>query len=93
MHKLICLILLNLITTTIPAYAYLGPGMGAGVIAATVGIIVAIFAAIFGILWFPIKRFLKKLKEKKIKIIIQINLSDCRFYIINYKLYIFCIFD
>ena len=65
MHKLIYLILLNLIITTIPAYAYLGPGMGAGVIAATVGIIVAIFAAIFGILWFPIKRFLKKLKEKK----------------------------
>ena len=42
------------------SHAYLGPGIGGGVIAATIGIIVAIFAAIFGLLWFPIKRFLKK---------------------------------
>tara|TARA_B100000886_G_scaffold338859_1_gene302713 strand:+ start:1266 stop:1487 length:222 start_codon:yes stop_codon:yes gene_type:complete len=48
-----------------PSYAYLGPGVGGGVIAATVGIIVAIFAAIFGLIWFPLKRFIKKRKEKK----------------------------
>tara|TARA_B100000965_G_scaffold389613_1_gene395486 strand:+ start:353 stop:523 length:171 start_codon:yes stop_codon:yes gene_type:complete len=46
------------------SYAYLGPGMGGGFIAATIGIVVAIFAAIFGLLWFPIKRFLKKRKSK-----------------------------
>ena len=45
------------------SYAYLGPGVGGGVIAATVGIIVAIFAALFGLIWFPIKRLLKKRKE------------------------------
>ena len=48
------------------SHAYLGPGIGGGVIAATIGIIVAIFAAIFGLLWFPIKRFLNKKKDKKI---------------------------
>ena len=47
------------------AYAYLGPGIGGGVIAATLGIIVAIFAALFGLIWFPLKRFFKKRKEKK----------------------------
>jgi len=32
---------------------------------ATIGIVIAIFAAIFGIIWFPIKRFIQKRKEKK----------------------------
>ena len=49
------------------AIAYLGPGVGVGMLAATVGIIIAIFAAIFGIIYFPIKRLLKKRKEKKDK--------------------------
>lgn len=48
-----------------PSFAYLGPGFGGGVIAATIGIIVAIFAALFGLIWFPVKRFLKRRKEKK----------------------------
>ena len=47
------------------AYAYIGPGIGGGIIAATIGVVVAIFAAIFGILWFPIKRFLKKRRNAK----------------------------
>ena len=47
------------------AHAYLGPGVGGGIIAATIGVVVAIFAAIFGILWFPIKRFLKKRRNAK----------------------------
>ena len=47
------------------AFAYLGPGIGGGVIAATIGIVVAIFAGLFGLIWFPLKRLLKKRKEKK----------------------------
>ena len=47
------------------SFAYLGPGVGGGVIAATIGIIVAIFAALFGLIWFPVKRLLKKRKERK----------------------------
>ena len=47
------------------SFAYLGPGVGGGFIAAITGIIVAIFAALFGLIWFPIKRLLKKRKEKK----------------------------
>ena len=56
-------IIFCLITTS--SFAYLGPGVGGGVIAATIGIIVAIFAALFGLIWFPVKRLLKKRKEKK----------------------------
>ena len=64
MFKLIpSVIIFCLIATS--SFAYLGPGVGGGVIAATLGIIVAIVAALFGLIWFPIKRLLKKRKEKK----------------------------
>ena len=64
MYRII-IILLFLVIFEVPSYSYLGPGLGGGVIAATLGIIVAIFAAIFGIIWFPLKRYLNKKKEKK----------------------------
>ena len=47
------------------SFAYLGPGVSGGVIAATIGVIVAIFAALFGLIWFPVKRLLKKKKREK----------------------------
>ena len=47
------------------SFAYLGPGVGGGFIAATIGIIVVIFAGLFGLIWFPVKRLLKKRREKK----------------------------
>ena len=47
------------------SFAYLGPGVGGGVIAATIGVVIAIFAALIGLIWFPIKRLLKKRKQKK----------------------------
>ena len=64
MLKLISnLVIFCLISTS--SFAYLGPGVGGGFILATIGIIVAIFAALFGLIWFPVKRLLKKRKEKK----------------------------
>ena len=54
-----------LITTS--SFAYLGPGVGGGMLVATIGIMVAIFAGLFGLIWFPIKRLLKKRKENKEK--------------------------
>ena len=50
---------------SMPVFAYVGPGMAGGVIAAVIGFCVAIFLAITGILYFPIKRALKKRKIKK----------------------------
>ena len=64
MFKLIFSSIVFCLTAT-SSLAYLGPGVGGGVIAATIGIIVAIFAALFGLIWFPVKRLLKKRKEKK----------------------------
>ena len=50
---------------TTPAYTYIGPGMGVGIIVTTFGVIVAIIVALLGIIYFPIKRLLKKRKQKK----------------------------
>ena len=58
-------IIFCLISTS--SFAYLGPGVGGGVIAATIGVIVAIIAALFGLIWFPVKRLLKKKKREKRK--------------------------
>ena len=46
-------------------FAYIGPGMGGGVIAAIFGIIAAFFLGLWGILYYPIKRALKRRKETK----------------------------
>lgn len=58
------LLLFNLILLPLSAHAYIGPGMGAGVIASVFGFIASIFIALFAILYYPIKRVLKKRKNK-----------------------------
>ena len=58
-----------------PLFAYLGPGMGGGVIAAIFGIIAAFFLGLWGILYYPIKRFLKN-KQKKKKLTKNANQKD-----------------
>ena len=46
-----------------PAAAYTGPGLGAGVIAVVIGFFASIFVALFAVVWYPIKRLLKKSKK------------------------------
>ena len=57
-------ILSILIFLLTPIYAYIGPGTSTGLIATILGIIGSILLAIFGILYYPIKRFLKNRKKK-----------------------------
>lgn len=47
--------------------AYIGPGLAGGIIASILGIILAIIIAFVGILYFPIKRFIKKKKNESSK--------------------------
>ena len=56
---LACLILLAVAT---PAAAYIGPGVGAGVIAVVLGILGAAVMALLAVLWFPIKRLLRRMR-------------------------------
>ena len=64
MKKTILLIILILPNITAPpVFAYIGPGMGGGVLAGIIGVVGAIFLALFGILYYPIKRLIKKIKK------------------------------
>jgi membrane protein implicated in regulation of membrane protease activity len=54
---------LTLFLLPTPALAYIGPGVGAGAIGAVLGVIGSIFLGLFAILWYPIKRVLKRRKK------------------------------
>lgn len=47
------------------ADAYIGPGMGAGLIGTVFGVVGALLLAIIGIVYYPIKRMLKKRRQMK----------------------------
>lgn len=48
-----------------PAYAYIGPGIGAGTIATVLGVFGSIVIALIAVLYYPIKRALKKYRKRK----------------------------
>ena len=43
-----------------PAYAYIGPGVGAGTIAVVLGVLGAIVLWVFAVLWYPFKGLLRQ---------------------------------
>jgi hypothetical protein len=48
-----------------PAFAYVGPGLGAGAVAVTLGVLGSIVTGILGVIYYPIKRVIKKLKKRR----------------------------
>lgn len=51
---------LTLVVLPQAGHAYIGPGLGAGAIAAVLGTVAAIFMAFVALLWYPMKRMLRK---------------------------------
>jgi ATP/ADP translocase len=49
-----------LVTATIPASAYVGPGIGVGLIGSVLGIFFALALMLFGIIWYPLKKLFRK---------------------------------
>jgi hypothetical protein len=45
------------------AQAYIGPGVASGALAAVVGVLGSIFLALFAVIYYPIKRLLKRRKS------------------------------
>ena len=43
-----------------PAMAYIGPGAGLGAIAVTVAMLLGVLLLVIGLVWYPLKRFLKR---------------------------------
>lgn len=58
--RLFLLTFLALLLVAAPAMAYVGPGAGLGGIGALLGMIGAAILGFLGILWYPIKRMIKK---------------------------------
>lgn len=51
-----------IVLTPTYAMAYVGPGLGAGTIGVVLGIIGSICITLFAVIWYPVKRLLKKFK-------------------------------
>lgn len=47
--------------------AYVGPGIGAGTVAIVLGFIGSVFLALFALIWYPIKRIIRKIRPDKEK--------------------------
>ena len=58
-------VIIFLIVPATSALGYVGPGLGTGAIATVLGVIFAIFLSLFSIVWYPIKRLIKKNKDRK----------------------------
>ena len=52
-----------LMATPNPAFAYIGPGAGLGAIAVTIALLLGVFLLVMGLVWYPLKRMLKKKKN------------------------------
>jgi hypothetical protein len=47
-----------------PAAAYVGPGLGLGAIAVVLGIVGSVLLALFAIIFYPIKRALRRKRQR-----------------------------
>ena len=47
------------------SFAYVGPGLGIGTIGVILGAIATVFLALFAVIWYPIKRLIKKKRIPK----------------------------
>jgi hypothetical protein len=54
---------LFLLLAPTPAFAYIGPGLGAGAIATVLAVLGSILLGIFSVIYYPIKRMLRKRKK------------------------------
>lgn len=48
------------------AFAYVGPGLGVGVVASVLGIFVALIMLLIAVIWYPIKKIIRKIRAKKL---------------------------
>lgn len=53
-----------LVVAPLTAHAYIGPGMGGGALAATLGIVIAFVLILVGLVWYPLKKLIKKFKRR-----------------------------
>lgn len=63
--KLQFLAALSLALLAPAASAYVGPGLGAGAMAAVLGVLFGVLMLVVGVVWYPLKRLLRRLRAKR----------------------------
>jgi hypothetical protein len=63
-NNMLTIAILVVFTYPTYAFAYIGPGLGMSTIGAVLGILGSICLAIFAIVWYPIKRLIKKFNRR-----------------------------
>ncbi|WP_099865276.1 hypothetical protein [Pararhizobium haloflavum] len=53
------------LASALPAQAYIGPGLGAGAVAAVLGVVGSVLLGVFAVVYYPIKRALRKRRAAK----------------------------
>lgn len=56
---------LAILTYPTLASAYIGPGLGLGAIAVVLGIVSGLLMLVVGVVWYPLRRFVRRLWPKK----------------------------
>lgn len=52
-----------ILTFEASAQAYIGPGLGGGTLTVVLGFLASIFLALFAVIWYPVKRLVRKMKS------------------------------
>lgn len=65
-QPLVSYVLFAFLVLVMPEYAlaYIGPGAGVSAIGTVIALVGAVLLAIVGFVWYPVKRFLSKKKDK-----------------------------
>ena len=56
--------ILTAVSLPTTAHAYIGPGLGLGVIGMVFALIFSVFLAVLAIVWYPIKRIVRRNKNR-----------------------------
>lgn len=62
---LACLFAVGMMAYCLPASAYIGPGLGSGAVVAILGTVVGLLMLMVGVIWYPIKRLIRRIRSKK----------------------------
>lgn len=56
------IIFIALALASMSAHAYIGPGLGLGTLGALLGGLLAVVLAVVGLVWYPMKRMIRKMR-------------------------------
>jgi hypothetical protein len=55
---------LILLSSAVPAHAYMGPGAGLAFLGSLIALIAAVGVGVLGLVWYPLKRLLRRASDE-----------------------------